>query len=118
MFTHDECLKIIRKRFPDRAVWNSSKTMDGRYSFLVALGDAVKYDVVDYYETYIVDPETGIIEDYCWGEHLSDPEYMKQRETIEETIHWIDGHPPIPPKGWIKNHPEEWKEFQKQWKLN
>ena len=117
MLARNDCLDLIRKFFPNRAVWNSSKTHDGRYKFVVALGNEIKYDVVDYYEEYIVDPKTGTIERYYWLDNLEDIPYVTNRESIEGTTKWIDGHPPVPPEGWQKRHPQEWKEFQQRWNL-
>lgn len=92
MLSHDDCLKIIRDQFKEKAVISSYKFGD-KYCFRLSNSKPpVKAEFGTFERT--VNEKTGAVEIFdSLGYALTHPDDSSFEEESDKTFRWIDGKP-------------------------
>lgn len=97
MLSHDECLAIVRKEYPGRAVLMSHKA-ENKYFFRLSYDEKIMpCNYTSHYEEICVDPENGKSEPFdVFGYrllNLSPEKLEKFDEEFSSSVEFIDAEP-------------------------
>lgn len=92
MLSHDECLNIIRKQFPENAIYSSYKFGD-KYAFRISnFKTPPKTEFGSFERT--VNIKTGKVEVFDgFAYSFEHPDDKLFEEETDKTFRWIDGKP-------------------------